>query len=71
MRLGILGEIHSLGERIGRLEVKIQTADDHLHVIDRIEAVHNKLCKTIANLMDQRAMVVKPSLAWPSHPTTS
>ena len=68
--LGILVEMHSLSERIWRLEVDIENVHDHFHVIDRLEAVHNKLCKTIANIMQQRAMVVKPSVAWPSHPTS-
>ena len=69
--LGILGEMHSLSEWTGRLEVEIQNADEHLHVINRIEAVHNKLCKTIAKIVDQRSILVKPSLACPSHPNTT
>ena len=70
MWLGILVEMHSLSEWIGRLEVEIQRADDHLHAIDRIEAVHDKLCRKIALVVNQMDIIVKPSLARPSHRTT-
>ena len=41
---GTWGEVHSLSDWTGQFDVKIQsTYYDHLHVIERNEAAHNKL----------------------------